>query len=434
MRLFERFTILLYLLTVATLAAVGFVPALSDTWYFNLLWIVWTILLISAIARTHMHSKPMLLAIHTSIVIILIGAAVTRFCGTNGIVTLAPGHTSTAMIDHGEPIKLPFRLTLDSLVITRYSDTDIARNYFSHLRIDGSQATVSVNNVINVHGYRIYQSSVLADGSTVLKVSHDPIGIWMTYLGYAILLAAGLWMSVSNRNTGFRHKRHTPIWIALSAGAIIIWQISRFVSLFVSTGYAPLTTVADTLGLLSLLLALGAWMLGRTDSVPLRHTAVILLVIALYCPIAAHMTGTRHSATPAPVLTGSWLTIHVTLMMSAYSMLVLMFAASVTAIFKRKSHELRRLCTGLLPAAVWLLTAGIISGAVWANQSWGRYWGWDPKETWALITWMLYVLPLHRTIQNKLRNRRLNIYLIIVTLAPIITYFGISCLPSLHSY
>jgi ABC-type transport system involved in cytochrome c biogenesis permease subunit len=82
-----------------------------------------------------------------------------------------------------------------------------------------------------------------------------------------------------------------------------------------------------------------------------------------------------------------------------------------------------------------LLTLMIVTGAIWANQSWGRYWAWDPKETWALITWLIYALFLHTRLTHGWRGRRAALFAVIGFIAVMFTYLGVSfILPGLHSY
>ena len=80
------------------------------------------------------------------------------------------------------------------------------------------------------------------------------------------------------------------------------------------------------------------------------------------------------------------------------------------------------------------LSAGIITGAVWANSAWGRYWGWDPKETWSLITWFVYATLLHARMVRGWRGRRIAYLSIGGFAAVMFTYFGVNYLPGLHSY
>jgi len=82
-----------------------------------------------------------------------------------------------------------------------------------------------------------------------------------------------------------------------------------------------------------------------------------------------------------------------------------------------------------------LLTVGIITGAVWANAAWGTYWGWDPKETWSLITWLMYAAYLHARFTRGWRGKRAAILSMVGFLAVIFTYLGVNLLLSgLHSY
>ena len=90
----------------------------------------------------------------------------------------------------------------------------------------------------------------------------------------------------------------------------------------------------------------------------------------------------------------------------------------------------------MLYPALALLTAGIFIGAVWAYLSWGRYWGWDPKETWALITMLVYSFAAHPRLLTSLgRDRVFNIFVLAAFVTVLITYFGVNFLmKGLHSY
>ena len=86
--------------------------------------------------------------------------------------------------------------------------------------------------------------------------------------------------------------------------------------------------------------------------------------------------------------------------------------------------------------AIFLLAIGIFIGAVWANVSWGTYWNWDPKETWALITMMVYAAPIHSNSLKVFRKPRVyHIYMLFAFLSVLITYFGVNLLlGGMHSY
>ncbi len=82
-----------------------------------------------------------------------------------------------------------------------------------------------------------------------------------------------------------------------------------------------------------------------------------------------------------------------------------------------------------------LLTIGIVTGAAWANYAWGSYWSWDPKETWSLITWFVYLVFLHARVTREWRGKRVALLSIIGFVAVLFTYFGVNyVLSGLHSY
>ena len=101
-----------------------------------------------------------------------------------------------------------------------------------------------------------------------------------------------------------------------------------------------------------------------------------------------------------------------------------------------KAEALAALSHLLLYPAVFLLCIGIFIGAVWANVSWGRYWSWDPKEVWALITMLVYAAPLHFTSLKKFQSPKFfHLYCLLAFLSVLITYFGVNfLLGGMHSY
>ena len=144
-----------------------------------------------------------------------------------------------------------------------------------------------------------------------------------------------------------------------------------------------------------------------------------------------------------PVLQTPLLGIHVSVIMLAYTLFaVIMINGILGLCLPNKREQLMHLSQLLLYPALFCLTAGIFIGAVWANMSWGRYWGWDPKETWALITMLVYALLLHFPwLKNKLKisNEKSKIiyhaFCVIDFALVLFTYFGVSyLLGGLHSY
>jgi ABC-type transport system involved in cytochrome c biogenesis permease subunit len=129
-----------------------------------------------------------------------------------------------------------------------------------------------------------------------------------------------------------------------------------------------------------------------------------------------------------PVLRSPMLAAHVSVIMVSYVLLLLIAVLSAIALFN-KNCKLYIINCKLLYPAVFLLAIGIFIGAVWANISWGRYWGWDSKETWALITLLVYAVPFHKDTFQKFQNPTfLHKYLLIAFLSVLMTFLGVSFL------
>ena len=143
-----------------------------------------------------------------------------------------------------------------------------------------------------------------------------------------------------------------------------------------------------------------------------------------------------------PVLQSPLLSIHVMVIMVSYSLFAFMMLNGVAALLINKKdssgqvEHLGRISNIMLYPAVFLLAAGIFIGAVWANVSWGRYWGWDPKEVWALITMLIYSLGFHSRSLKWFRNPiHFHIFCILAFMSVIVTYFGVNfILGGMHSY
>ena len=149
-----------------------------------------------------------------------------------------------------------------------------------------------------------------------------------------------------------------------------------------------------------------------------------------------------------PALQSNWLAIHVITCFFGYAAFAVSFGISVIFLIQNRREEIDG-PIGWLPNTKTLdeinyrsiiigfhmLTVGIITGAAWANYAWGSYWSWDPKETWSLITWLIYAAFLHARISRDWRGRKMAILSLIGFMAVLFTYFGVSyILVGLHSY
>ena len=199
------------------------------------------------------------------------------------------------------------------------------------------------------------------------------------------------------------------------------------------SGHIPLSNGYETMLFM-------AWVLLVLTIVLFRKFRFFLWIgplAACCCLMVAMMTGSGSQITPLiPVLQSPLLSVHVMTVMCAYALFALQMMLGVYSFWTSKLERITALSQLLLYPAIFLLTIGIFLGAVWANVSWGNYWSWDPKESWALITLMVYAIPLHKASIGAFNNSRFyHIYMISAFLAVLITYFGVNfVLGGMHSY
>jgi len=139
-----------------------------------------------------------------------------------------------------------------------------------------------------------------------------------------------------------------------------------------------------------------------------------------------------------PALKSNWLIIHVVTCFLGYAAFLMASSFGIIFLMARSSEENQGSIADMLEKSLKtgfiLFTFGIITGSVWAHYAWGRYWGWDPKETWALTTWLIYAAAIHVRIRDGSVNRRVAIMTIFGLMSVLFTYFGVNYLPGLHSY
>ena len=231
----------------------------------------------------------------------------------------------------------------------------------------------------------------------------------------------------------------------LSAAAVTFLVLTLVVALrWTIGGTVPLNNGYETM------LAM-AWFIQLFTFVFYRRFHIVLafgLLLSGFFLLVSHISSMDPQiAHRMPVLNSPLLSLHVSVIMMAYALLSLTFICGVTALvvrlFQRDATRMREqmqalqlLSRLLLYPAVAALGTGIFVGAVWANVSWGRYWSWDPKETWALITLMVYAVPLHASLLRRLdKPSAYHVFMVFAFLALLMTYFGVNyLLGGMHSY
>jgi cytochrome c-type biogenesis protein CcsB len=251
----------------------------------------------------------------------------------------------------------------------------------------------------------------------------------------------------------FRIFKDREIWKAATyffKGLIIllfIWHTAGLVLRWYISGHAPWSDAYESIlyvswATMGMGLSLGARKSDLTLAASAFVTAMLLWV--------AHQSWVDPSiANLQPVLDSYWLMIHVAVIVGSYGPLTVGMILGVTSLIliiltnsknkKRMELSLKELTTInelSLTVGLVMLTIGNFLGGQWANESWGRYWGWDPKETWALISIMIYAFVLHMRLVPGLRGKWIFSFASIIAFASIMmTYFGVNFyLSGLHSY
>jgi cytochrome c-type biogenesis protein CcsB len=150
-----------------------------------------------------------------------------------------------------------------------------------------------------------------------------------------------------------------------------------------------------------------------------------------------------------PALKSNWLISHVITCFFGYAAFGVSFGLSIMYLLKRLDAPKRNnLFLKLIPSqeilddlnyqmiviGFLMLTLGIITGSVWAHSAWGSYWSWDPKETWSLITWLIYAAVIHSRMVRGWKGKKIAILSMVGFFCVLFTYFGVNYLAGLHSY
>lgn len=214
-------------------------------------------------------------------------------------------------------------------------------------------------------------------------------------------------------------------FLALTFGLALRWIVSGNVPM--SNGYESMLTVAWFVMLISFVM-----------QYRIRLVMVFGFLLSGFFLLVSHI----NQMDPAigqmmPVLNSPLLSIHVSIIMMSYALLSLTFLCGVMGIFLRShGEELQALSRVFLYPALATMGFGIFIGAIWANVSWGNYWSWDSKETWALITFMIYAVVAHTQSLPLFRKPlAYHVYMTLAFLSIVMTYFGVNYfLTGMHSY
>ena len=258
--------------------------------------------------------------------------------------------------------------------------------------------------------------------------------IWSYFIVFA-LLSVALW--TTGAWAAWRNRRRLA-FAATGLGLAVFF--AYILIMWITLERPPLRTMGETLLWYSFFLPLAGiivysrwqykWILGFSTLL-----AAVFVCINLFRPEI-------HSKTLMPALQSPWFAPHVIVYMMAYALLGAAVVMSVYLLFCKKEAGTDRemeITDNLVYVGLSFMTLGMLMGAIWAKEAWGHYWAWDPKETWAAITWLSYLVYIHYRLYRP-RSIRPSLWLIIIAFCLLqMCWWGINYLPSaqgmsVHTY
>ncbi len=234
--------------------------------------------------------------------------------------------------------------------------------------------------------------------------------------------------------------------LAIQTFAIILRWVESY---GLGIGHAPLSNLYESLIFFAWAIVLLYMIVERrtgTKTLGAFVTPLAFLALA-YASFSPAMES--HIQPLIPALKSNWLIAHVITCFFGYAAMGLSFGLSMmylikgletthgTSIFLKlipRPGLIDELNYQMVVIGFLMLTLGIITGAVWAHSAWGSYWSWDPKETWSLITWLVYASVIHSRMVRGWKGKKISILCIIGFCSVLFTYFGVNYLSGLHSY
>jgi ABC-type transport system involved in cytochrome c biogenesis permease subunit len=252
-------------------------------------------------------------------------------------------------------------------------------------------------------------------------------------IALAAVLQAGFLLRRENRRDPVSH------WLLAAAAALLF---ATLVERSIRISFIAVTNTYESLlffsgAICAVLFALR--MVPKTRGLsPFVQFGATIVGLALLM-ISSSPLAPRDIVPPIPALKSFWLVLHVTFSFIGEAFFVVSFVAAIVYLGARKEDrraEMDRLMATSIGIGYPVFTAGaLVFGAIWAQTAWGAWWSWDPKETWALITWLIYTAYLHTRLVRRLRGTASAVLAIVGFIATVFTFFGVNFLLSgLHSY
>jgi len=273
--------------------------------------------------------------------------------------------------------------------------------------------------------------------------------IILSYITFVYFASFMLYLLMMVMGKEFFGRLATFVTLAGLLGQSLAIVLRWIESYDLGIGHAPLSNLYESLIFFAwtivFLYLLIEWRTkNRTLGVFATPIAFLAMAYASYSP-----TLSSQIQPLVPALKSNWLIAHVLTCFFGYAAFGLAFGLSLMYLLKKRgkpegsnvfiriipdSSILDDMSYQMVVIGFLLLTLGIITGSVWAHSAWGRYWGWDPKETWSLITWLVYAALLHSRMVRGWKGNKLALLSIIGFFCVLFTYLGVNYLAGLHSY
>ncbi len=293
-----------------------------------------------------------------------------------------------------------------------------------------------------------YGADVLpSDYKKDIEIFYNNSNLFMSLMPYFLVLGIVLLFFQLIRLVKPKYKFKWPLRIGLGMViiAFILYTIALAIRWYIS-GHAPWSNGYESMLYIGWTTLLAGLLFSKQSPIALSVTSMFGGIILM----VAHLSWMNPEITNlVPVLKSYWLTIHVAIIVASYGFLGLGFLLGFLNLilmgaktkanqkaFSLTIEELSGISEMTMTVGLYLLTVGAFLGGVWANESWGRYWGWDPKETWSAVTILVYAFILHmRFIPGMKGLTTFNFWSVIGFASVIMTYLGVNYyLAGMHSY
>ena len=227
-------------------------------------------------------------------------------------------------------------------------------------------------------------------------------------------------------------------WLVVVSSVLLIGvTIQRSINI----GYVALTGTYESLVFYALIVSILAAVYRVQKKIAFHKWLffMITFMALILLSLASSPLINKEVLPPIPALRSFWLILHVSFSFIGEAFFVVAFVASICYLAVKDSNKAadfdRITYISIIVGYLFFTSGGIVFGAVWAQQAWGRWWGWDPKETWALITWLVYTFYLHVRLIAK-KSGKITAWISVAGfLCTVFTFFGVTyLLPGLHSY